>query len=122
MRGRESPTGTSALAAIAGDIGVEEVDAAEAVHLEVDEARDGNPAPARRGEPDGGDEPVAHLDVAPDEEPVDQGGFHTESHSTPCLIRHPVSSRQHRSGSAVGQYQFGETGLCLSQLVYTIGP
>src|SRR5439155_13510563 len=65
---------------------VQEVDAAEAVHLEVDEARHRQPAPAT-AEAHVGDTAVDDLDVAPDELAADERGFDAEPHVTPRSAR-----------------------------------
>ena len=62
----------------AGGVGVEEVDAAEAVHLQVDEARDRKAAAAFPAEPERGDAAVCDLDVTRDEHPVDQRRFDSQ--------------------------------------------
>ena len=67
-------------AAVAVGVGVEEVDAAEAVDLEVDEAGHGEAAPVRPGEPAADDPAVLDLDVAVDEPPVDEGRLDAEPH------------------------------------------
>ena len=59
-------------APVAVGVGVEEVDAAEAVDLEVDEARHGEAAPVRPGKAAADDPAVLDLDVAADELPVDE--------------------------------------------------
>ena len=64
--------------AVAGCVRVEEVDAAEAVHLQVDEARDGEAAAAFPAEPERGDPAVRDLDVARDEHPVDERCFDSQ--------------------------------------------
>src|SRR3954463_2149288 len=79
-----------ARATIGRRVGVEKVDAAEAVHLEIDEAGHGDPAPSRRGEPDRDHAPVADLDVPPDEEPVDERGFDTELHRASIEVVHAL--------------------------------
>ena len=66
-------------AGVAGCVGSREVDAIEAVHLQVDEARDRDAAAAAR-QPHGGDASVGDLKVACDERAVDHGCLDTESH------------------------------------------
>ena len=65
------------------------VDAAEAVHLEVDKTRGRDPAPpVAAANAVAGDAPVAHLDVARDELPVDECRFDAQSHCTSatCIV------------------------------------
>ncbi len=69
-----------ARAPVAVGVGVEEIDATEAVHLQIDEARDGEPPADGAAEADGEDPPLADLDVAGNEGPVDVRGFDTQSH------------------------------------------
>src|SRR5439155_4071515 len=57
---------------------IEEVDAAEAVDLEVDEAGDGEAAPVGRGDSDGGDPAVDDFDVAGEEHAVDERRLDSE--------------------------------------------
>ena len=75
------PAAASALrdARVARLVGVCEIDAREAVDLEIDEPRDGDPAP-RPGEPDAVDPVVHDLDVAPQELAVDDRGPDAEPH------------------------------------------
>src|ERR1019366_885917 len=58
-----------------------EVDAAEAVHLQVDEAGDRDPAPAQSAQADRRDPAVLHLDVPLDQEAVDERRFDSELHA-----------------------------------------
>src|SRR5206468_9347651 len=70
-----------ASAGVAVGVGAHEVDAAEAVDLQVDEAGDGDAAVAvATAQPIGGDLAVDELDVAGDEVPADQRGFDAEPH------------------------------------------
>src|SRR6476646_9922146 len=65
--------------AVVGAARVEEVDAAEAVHLQVDEPGDGDPV-ADTGQPDAGHDPVLHLDVPRQEGTVDECRCDAQSH------------------------------------------
>ena len=84
-------------AAVAGGVCIEEVDAAEAVHLQVDEARYREPAAALPAEAERRDPAVLDLDVARDEHSVDERCFDSQpSRHRTSLEVVPV----------VGQYQF----------------
>src|SRR4029079_5500525 len=77
-------------------VGVEEVDSAEAVHLEVDEAGRGEAASIRREDSVGGDDPVLDLDVAGDEAAVDERRADSEPHDPGSTARRttpPASAR-----------------------------
>src|SRR4029453_8691037 len=67
-------------APVAGGVGVEEVDTAEAVHLQVDEAGSGHPAAVAAGEAAPRDGAVRDLDVARQEGAVDDGRLDAEPH------------------------------------------
>src|SRR5712691_5514897 len=67
-------------AAIAVGARIEEVDAAEAVHLHVEESRRGNSAAVPSAQAEGGDAPVDDLDLPRHEPAVDEGGFDLELH------------------------------------------
>ena len=76
--------------AVSGRIGRREVDASEAVHVQIDEAghRD---APARPGEADARDAAVQDLDVALQQDAVDQRCFDAESQRRISLTEEPAS-------------------------------
>ena len=59
---------------------LEDVDPAEAVHLEVDETRDRRGPSDPPGRPTATIAPVVDLDVAANERSVDDGGGDTQSH------------------------------------------
>jgi len=83
--------------AIGGGVRVEKVDAAEAVHLQIDEARNREPAAPLAAEPERRNAAVRDLDVARDEHAVDQCCFDSQP------SRHRTSLKLvPRSG----QYQF----------------
>jgi hypothetical protein len=71
--------------AVTGRVGVHEVDAAEPVHLKIDEPRrrDAASVPARDSDPRVA--AVEDLDVARDEPAVDERGFDPELHPTASL-------------------------------------
>ena len=77
--------------------GLEYVDAAKPVHLEVDEAGDRETVRAAR-QADGDDAPVLDLDVPSHERPVHDGGGDTELHG-PRLRRAGRLNRVGRTGS-----------------------
>ena len=102
--------------AVALAVGGEEVDPGEAVDLEVDEARHGDPAAVRRREAEAGDTAAEDLDVARDERAVDEGGLDAEPHGAvlqrtgdaaagrvePGARRSGVDSREQRRRSRPG--------------------
>ena len=67
-----------ARAPVSGCVRVEEVHTPEAVHLQIDEPRDGEAAAAFPAEPERGDPAVHDLDVPGDEHPVDQRCFDSQ--------------------------------------------
>src|SRR5262249_25629371 len=69
----------------------QEVDAGEAVHLQRDEARHGNAAPACRGQADADDAPVIDLDVAGKQLAAHERGFDAEPQT--CSGRPLASER-----------------------------
>ncbi len=104
-------------AAVRGGVCIEEVDAAEAVHLQVDEARYREPAAALAAEAEGRDAAVRDLDVARDEHSVDERCFdsqpsrhRTSLEAVPCIWSIPVRTT------------FPRDRLSPAELVYTIAP
>ena len=84
-------------------VGVGEVDAREAVDLEIDEPRDGDAA-SRSGEPDAADAAVDELDIAPQELAVDNRGLDPEPHSEPFTANEfQVCSRFAQTLAACGR-------------------
>jgi hypothetical protein len=67
-------------------VGIKEVDAAEAVHLEVDETGSGDSPAVRARQAVANDRAVPHLDVAVDEQPVDECRLDVEFHPAPSSI------------------------------------
>src|SRR5918996_2458903 len=92
--------------AVAVGVGLEEVDAGEAVDLQVDEPRNGDASSVGRDEPVAGDPTVDDLDVASHEAAVDERGFDAEPHrpdlECPSARRMlcPDSSSRARASSA----------------------
>src|ERR671918_554725 len=87
-------------ASVAVGVGLEEVDAGEAVHLQVDESRNGDPPTVGRDEPVAGDPSVDKLDVASHEPAVDECGFDSEPHRSSALrMLWPARSRRVRASS-----------------------
>src|SRR6185503_10029726 len=84
---------------VAVGVGAHEVDAAEAVHLEVDEAGDGDAAAAVAAHQAVlGDHTVGDLDVAGHEGAVDERGFDSEPHrSTAAATCPPDCSSRSRA-------------------------
>ena len=68
-------------------VGVEEVDAPEPVHLQIDEARHGDSAAVRRRQAGRGQASVVDLDVARNEHAFDQTGLDSEPHGSLRLPR-----------------------------------
>src|SRR5262245_44306483 len=64
-----------------------EVDPAEPVHLQIDEAGDGDPLARALAQGDIAHRAVQDRDVARDENALDDSGFHTEPHRTSTLCR-----------------------------------
>src|SRR5215468_9356008 len=91
-----------ARAAIVVARGGEEVDAAVAVHLEVDEARYRDPAARAAGEADRDDTTVLHLDVARYELATDERGLDPEPHCPAAFRTEPseASSRERASAAS----------------------
>src|SRR6185503_19224609 len=87
---------------VAVGVGAHEVDAAEAVHLEVDEAGDGDAAAAVAAHQAVlGDHTVGDLDVAGHEGAVDERGFDSEPHrSTAAATCPPDCSSRSRAVAA----------------------
>jgi len=71
-------------AAVSLGIGGEEVDAGEAVHLQIDEPRRSDPVPVAGAEPDSRDETVRHLDVTRNKGAVDERCPDAEPHAYPA--------------------------------------
>ena len=91
-----------ARAAVAGCVGAREVDAAEAVHLQVDEARDRDPAAAAAVHADRRDPSVRDLDVAAQEHAVDDRRLDAEPHASAPSARRiepPASPSRWRAAS-----------------------
>src|SRR5215210_4101622 len=80
---------------VAVGVRVEQVDAAEAVHLQVDEPRRGGPTSIRRREPEARDPTVDDLDVAGDQRSADNRRFDAEPHPATAaeMSSFAVSSR-----------------------------
>ena len=80
---------------------LEEVDAAETVHLHVDEAGHRDAAAVRAAQPDARDAAVDDLDVAGNETPADERGFDTEPHPTSASrTLPPAAASRARAASA----------------------
>ena len=82
-------------AAVPGRIGAREVDAAEAVHLQVDEAGDRDPAAAAAVHADRRDPSVRDLDVSAQEHAVHDRSLDAQPHASAPSARRiepPVSS------------------------------
>src|SRR5205807_3603209 len=115
-------------APVAAVVGGEEVHARKTVHLEVDESRRRDPVGVAGVQPDGGDEPVNHFDVARDEVPVDERCPDSETHrytTTPAAtgtettgIATPVSRSKKcssRGSTATSTASPGERRRCRSK-------
>ena len=105
-----------ARAAVAVGVGVEEVDAAEAVHLEVDEARDGEAAPVRRRR---GRSATIRPSTTSTSPPTNRPS--TSAASTPSLTS-PRSCDSLRAVAAVGQYHFRRILVVRRAGLYHRGP
>ena len=91
--------------AIPVGVSAEEVDAGEAVHLEVDQARDRDTAAATL-EADRDDNAVLDLDVAGLEPPID---LHTEPHDSRAFRTTPSTPSSRRCASAASMPASSET-------------
>src|ERR671922_1213601 len=80
-----------ARAAVALRGGVEEIDSAEAVHLDVDESRGRDAVAVSTREPVAADLAVHDLDVAGDEEPLRQRGSDAEPHRAAASLTLPFA-------------------------------
>src|SRR5207244_6863767 len=88
-------------AAIAVPARLEEVDAAEAVHLHVDEAGRRDAAAVRAVQPDGGDAAVVDVDVAANQPSAHECRLDAEPHPiSASLTLPPAAARRARAASA----------------------
>src|SRR4029453_16660302 len=93
MRGPAGFEQRLARAPVAVRVGVEEIDAAEAVDLEIDEPGCGDPTPVRARQTESHDPPVGDLDVARQQPALDERSFDPEPHRPSAVRTFPPASR-----------------------------
>src|SRR5215475_1149870 len=81
-------------------VGLEQIDAAEPVHLQIDEAGRGDSVPVRRREPIRGHDAVGDLDVTWDQPVADERSLYPEPHRSALRMWPPARSSCARAVSA----------------------